>query len=56
MTDKTLRAGDYLGHMLDAISQIHTYTAGLDETSFRASFRMPWCAISRSSGRRLGTF
>ncbi len=37
MTDKALRAGDYLGHMLDATAQIHTYTAGLDETSFRAS-------------------
>jgi uncharacterized protein with HEPN domain len=35
MTDKALRAGDYLGHMLDAISQIRAYTAGLDEASFR---------------------
>jgi uncharacterized protein with HEPN domain len=34
MNQKELRAADYLGHMLDAISQIHEYTAGMAESEF----------------------
>ena len=34
MSDKTLRAVDYIDHMLDAISQIRNYTADLGETRF----------------------
>lgn len=34
MSEKSLRAVDYIGHMLDAIDQIHDYTAGLDEAAF----------------------
>jgi uncharacterized protein with HEPN domain len=34
MTDKHLRAVDYLGHMLDAIYQMSRYTAGMDEPTF----------------------
>lgn len=34
MSEKSLRAADYIGHMLDAIARIHEYTTGLDETAF----------------------
>jgi uncharacterized protein with HEPN domain len=34
MKQKTLRAADYLGHMLDAIAQIHEYTDGMAESEF----------------------
>lgn len=34
MSEKHLRAADYVGHMLDAIRQILHYTAGLDEPAF----------------------
>jgi len=34
MSDKTLRAVDYIGHMIDAIAQIRDYTADIAETEF----------------------
>jgi uncharacterized protein with HEPN domain len=38
MTDrKDLRLPDYLRHILQAITQIETYTAGIDQTAFFAS-------------------
>jgi uncharacterized protein with HEPN domain len=36
MSDGTLRAGDYLGHMLDAARQIQTYADGKAQEDFRA--------------------
>lgn len=38
MTDeKALRAGDYLGHIVDAAKRIGTYTAGMTREQFLAS-------------------
>ena len=36
MSDRTLRARDYLGHMLDATRQIQTYTDGKTQDDFHA--------------------
>jgi uncharacterized protein with HEPN domain len=36
MSDKTLRTGDYLGHILQAIARIQRYTSGLTEATFCA--------------------
>ena len=36
MSDKTLRTGDYLGHILQAIARIQRYTSNLPEAAFYA--------------------
>jgi uncharacterized protein with HEPN domain len=36
MSDRTLRARDYLSHMLDAARQIQTYTYGKTSANFQA--------------------
>lgn len=37
MREKSQRAADYIGHMLDAITQIKDYTRGLDAAAFSSS-------------------
>ena len=37
MSDRILRARDYLGHMLDAARQIQSYTDGKTQVDFRAA-------------------
>ena len=34
MSNKTLRTGDYLGHILQAIARIQRYTTGLTQAAF----------------------
>ena len=35
MTDKALRAEDYVGHMLEAVTNVLAYTKGFDEARLR---------------------
>jgi uncharacterized protein with HEPN domain len=35
VTDKTLRAEDYVGHMLEAVANVLAYTKGFDEARLR---------------------
>ena len=47
MSRDPLRLGDYLGHILEAISQIQSYCEGIDEVSFLTN-RMIQDAVIRN--------